>query len=332
MQFHCPISGRSFIIPVFSGVSFPARVRVHPAVEYLTHNKTILRMGMFTRQDYIQSLTETELILATSALLDMNKLIHIHCPIKPNISLLREGFTRLYSATAFCASFSKIHTLPGYSIDEHTKDLSGLLHGWLEEIDAEKATQRKRYREEILSRMEDRFNRKLRKKLFAGKTLFHQLIDYKQLEWMFGCMGIPEDDWETYRSVIYSDVWGNIKVEKATTYLLEVEQYLEAWYSLNNHKPLLQKQIHRQISELLDIGAALPKEYYVKDAEGNIEDTDYGKLDSYRKVIKPKLIFRPIAQEITKAPLSDRPKREDYTSVREYAVAIVAWNRKNVVK
>lgn len=333
MRLKCPITGMVILIQAFSGIDYPERTRIHPTIEYLSHNQTILRMGKFGTQEFVNGLSDNELILATGALIYMNPQIQIHCPFKPNLNILRQSFTRLYSATAFCNSYARKHQLPGYSINSSTNDLGGLLLGWLDEIDEEKASVRKRYREEILSRMEDRFNRKLRKKLFAGKSLFHHLIDYKQLEWLFDCMGIPKDDWDLYREILYADVWKNLQIPKVTTYLLELEKYLEDWFSMNNHKSILARHIHKLIGDLMDLGAALPKEYYVKDADGNIESTEYGKQESFRKVIKPKLIFKPIFAEVaTKAPTADRPKREEFVSVREYAAAILIWNRKNILK
>lgn len=336
MKFVCPLSGIGYRFNAFTGLignSIP--YQIHPCIVQLTDKRSILRQGIFVRQEFINSLSHPELVLAITSLLKLNPLIDFHSPVSlnsDNLKIPRENFIRLFHATSFCLSYSRLSSLPHYSINSTTSDLSSLFLGWLEEIESAKESTRKRFREETLSRMEKRFNRKLEKNLYSGKTIFHQLIDYKHLEWLFDCMSIPSDDWDEYRTILYNDVWQNLKVDKVTTRLLELEKYLEDWYSLGNQKRIVQKRIHVLISELLDLGAALPRDYYVADADGNIESTEYGKQDSFRKVIKPKLIFRPIEAEVTLAPISDRPKRTDYGTTLEYANALLAWNRKNIIR
>jgi hypothetical protein len=329
MKFSCPISGKILTYVAFSNLLPTARI--HPVIDSLTSNNYILRNSKFAKQEFINQITDDELLLATGALLHLNPLIHIHAPINPIYPILRENFSRLYYATGFCLSPRNRIGLPGYSITPDTANLLSLLSGWIEEIEDEKKSIRKRYREEILSRLEERHNKKLRNRIFGGKVLFHQLIDYKTLEWLFDCMGIPNADWDCYRTILYNDVWENLRFDKFSTRILELEAYLESWYSLNSHKPILAKHIHHQLSEFMDLGGSLPKDYYVQDEEGNIESLKYGNQDSFKRVIKPKLIFKPIHEQVIKPSASNRPKKEEFIDLKAYAKAILEWNRKNIL-
>lgn len=79
------------------------------------------------------------------------------------------------------------------------------------------------------------------------------------------------------------------------------------------------------------MGGHLPNDYYTEDENGNIESLKYGHLESFSKVVKPKLVFNLIASQ-TKPTAEPKPKREDYPSVREFALALSSWGRKNELR
>lgn len=331
MKYICPVSGIRFSVPYFSILELPEETRIHPAVVSLTNNSLILRNAKWSQQKFLSTLSPQELILGASALLILNPKIEIHSPIRPSLSLLRDQFPRLFFACSFIRSYERKANLPGYSINPSTSDLSGLLDGWLEEVEDEKKKIRKRYREEVLDRMKERHERKLRKRLLSGKTLFHHLIDRNSLEYLMECMGIPRDDFPSYHSVLYGDIWENLRTQGCAQRLLEFEAYLDHWFSLSNYKLILQRHVSYQIGEFLDMGGHLPNDYYTEDENGNIESLKYGHLESFSKVVKPKLVFNLIASQ-TKPTAEPKPKREDYPSVREFALALSSWGRKNELR
>lgn len=304
--------------------------KVHPAVEVLTHNQLILRSGKFSQQKFLIGLNDSELSIAAGALLALNPLVDFHHPINPTTEVLRDNFSRLYFATGFIRTLrSPTSVLPRYSITAETCHLRNLFDGWLGEVEDEKLKIRKRYREEVLSKLEERYTKRLKHRIYAGKTVFHQLMDYRVLEWLFERMDIPQDDWDGYRKVIYNDIWENLRTKDCALRLLELEAYLESWYSLGTHKPILHRRIHAQLSEFLDMGGSLPAGYYNRTEDGEIESPSFGKQDSFKKIIKPKLVFSPVFAPKAQKSLDTKPIRTDFKSTVEYAKALLEWNRKN---
>lgn len=324
--YHCPISGIKFKCPGLDLLEIPPQVRRHPVVDSLAEKQYILRNSKFSKQSYIIQLNQTELLLATSALIVLNPLVELHCPIAPDIGNLQENFHRLYYATGFIRTQRNPAILPRYSITPESAHLRFMLDGWLEEIEDERNKIRRRYREEILSAMESRQAKKLRTKILAGVTLFHRLIDYKVLEWIFERAGIPQDDWDVYRKVLYNDIWGNLRMDNCSLRLLELEGYLEAWYSLGAHKPIILRRIHHQLSEFLDMGGSLPGSYYSPTGE---PVKQFEQQESYKKVVKPKLLFSPVFAPKLVQNQESKPVRENFPSLQEFAKAILAWSRKN---
>jgi hypothetical protein len=314
----------------FESLGIPTLTRIHPAIEFMAKDSWILRQGKLQQQKVIVQLEETELLIATATLLHINPLVEFHSAISPNMGLLRENFSRLYYATGFIRTLRNPSAdLPGYSITPNSNDLSSLFDGWLGEIEDEKKKLRKKFRDETLSKLEERYNKRLKTRIYAGRQLFHQLIDFKVLEWLFDRMGIPEDDWDVYRKIMYNDIWENLRTADCAKRLLELEQYLEAWFSLGVHKPIVHKRLHHQLSEFLDMGGSLPVGYYTKNSDGEIESPNFGSLESFKKIIKPKLAFSPVFTPVTQKSLSTKPVRGDYGSVPEFARALVEWSRKN---
>ncbi len=329
IKYQCPISGIGFQFFGFDSIELGLQHRNHPAIDSLLHNQLILRSAKFSHQKFLIGLNPTELTISVAALLALNPLIDVHTPINPSIEVLRDNFTRLYFATGFIRNLRNPSILPRYSITESTRDLVGMFDGWLTEVEDEKQKIRKRYKEEVLSRLEERYAKRLRNRIFAGKTVFHQLIDYRVLEWLFERMGVPEDDWDCYRRVLYNDIWENLETENCALRLLELEGYLESWYSHGTHKPILRRRIHHQLSEFLDMGGSLPANYYSRDSAGEIESAAFGGQESFKKVVRPKLVFSPVFAPKAQKSISTKPIRSEFQSVQEFAKAIVDWNRKN---
>lgn len=326
INYQCPISGIRFKYSGFDGLGLSLQIRKHPVVETLTEKQLILRSLKFSQQKFLITLQPTELVLAASALLCLNPLVDIHCPINPDIEFLRDNFSRLYFATGFVRTLRNPGVLPRYSITEDSCHLRFMLDGWIEEVEDEKQKIRKRYREEVLSRMEERFTKKLKTKILGGVTLFHRLMDYKVLEWLFEQMGIPPDDWDAYRKVVYNDIWENLRTKDCSLRLLELEGYLENWISLGAHKPILQRRIHHQLSEFLDMGGSLPASYYTAEGE---PAKQFAQQDSFKKIVKPKLAFSPVFAPKVVTNSESKPKKEDFPNLQEFAKAILAWSRKN---
>jgi hypothetical protein len=329
IKFACPYTGIGFQFFGFDALELQVQSKPHPAIETLTHHQFILRQAKFSQQKFLLTLNPTELTVAAASLLSINPLIDFHHPIDPAIETLRDNFSRLYFATGFIRTLKNPEVLPHYSITKDTSNLVALFDGWLTEVEDEKNKIRKRYREEVLSRMEERYTKRLRNKIFGGKTLFHQLVDYKVLEWLFERMDIPQDDWDGYRKVLYNDIWENLRTPECALRLLELEGYLESWYSLGSHKPIIHRRIHAQLSEFLDMGGSLPPNYYTKSADGDIESPNFGNQDSFRKVIKPKLVFSPVFAPKAVKAADTKPDRKDFASTVAYAKALLDWNRKN---
>jgi hypothetical protein len=314
----------------FESLEIPTLSRLHPAVEFMSKDAWILRQGKFQQQKAIVKLTETELLCATAALLNINPLIEFHHPLNPHFGTVQDNFSRLYYATGFIRNLRNAKSiLPSFSITESSSSLSSLFDGWLEEVEDEKKKIRKRFRDETLSRLEDRYNKRLKARIYSGRQLFHQLIDYQVLEWLFDRMGIPSDDWDSYRRVLYNDIWENLRTPECAKRLLELEQYLEAWYSLGVHKPIVHKRIHHQLSEFLDMGGSLPAGYYSHTSDDRIESKEFGNLESFKKIVKPKLAFSPVFKPVAQKSLGTKPIRGDYATVQEFARALVEWSRKN---
>ena len=331
MKFLCPLSGKRWSVPYFNNLEIPEESRIHPAVVSLTKNNRIFRQGVWATTKFLQTISPDELIFGTAALLSLTPNIEFHNPISPVISVLRNEFPRLYFACSFVKSYERKSNLPGYSINQQSCDLLGLLGGWLEEVEDEKKKIRRRYREEILDRMQERHERKLRNRLLAGKTLFHHLIDPKTFIYLMECMGIPSDDFPYYQAVMYGDIWENLRTNGCAQRLLEFESYLDHWYSLSNYKLILQRHVSYQIGEFLDMGGHLPADYYTEDEHGNIESLKYGHLESFHKVIKPKLVFN-LKPSTIKPTAEPKPTREQFPTIREYAIALSNWARKNEIR
>lgn len=329
IKFRCPYTGIGFQFFGFDSLELQQQSKPHPAIETLTHHQLILRSAKFSQQKFLVSLNQTELTVAAAALLVINPLVDFHHPINPDTETLRDNFSRLYFATGFIRTLRNPECIPRYSITESTCNLVSLFDGWLSEVEDEKQKIRKRYREEVLSRAEERYAKRLRTRIMAGRTLFHQLIDYRVLEWLFERMDIPQDDWDVYRKVIYNDIWENLRTKDCALRLLELEAYLENWFSLGVHKPILHRRIHHQLSEFMDMGGSLPPSYYTRNEDGEIESPNFGKQESFKKIIKPKLVFSPVFAPKAQMQLSTKPTREQFNSTAEFAKALVDWNRKN---
>lgn len=329
IRFRCPLSNLGMHFYAFEGLDIPQLNRIHPAIEFMSTDAWILRQGKFQQQKYILSLNDTELLCASATLLKLIPNVEFHTYIEPEFGVLRENFSRLYFAAGFFRSYRNHSNLPGYSITDSSRSLSALFDGWLGEVEDERNKIRKRFKDETLSRLEERYNKRLKTRIYAGRQLFHQLIDFKVLEWLFERMDIPEDDWDGYRKVLYNDIWENLRTPQCSLRLLELEGYLESWYSLGVHKPILHRQIHHQLSEFLDMGGSLPANYYTKNSDGEMESVQFGNQDSFKKVVKPKLVFSPVFNPVAQKSTGTKPDRSQFESVSAYAKALVDWNRKN---
>ena len=315
-------------LPEFQG--FNPDLYIHPFIQY---GKYWLESNPnFIQADKLESYSPNERHLLLANLLYHSPIIKFqhpkaegHSPITISPSLLLANFAPTYSIIQWTANISEnnLALLPQFSITKDSADLMSFVEGYVPTLLELRNKIRNHDRDQALDRALERLDKMAKRRIAFGR----QPLNRESLLFIFSCSKIPESLREFYIELFHLEpIRIATSVDNPIVNMLDLEEYLEDWYSSSLIKLFALKIIRQRIQILKELGCTLPSEYFVFDeATGEYKPTfktRSGPTFSFSG-------FKPSEAPVEVAPKLQIPKpmKAQFEGIAPYARALAAWHR-----
>ncbi len=311
MQLTCKYSGVSFTLESFKGIN-PTNWE-HP---FLSHGKDLyLSPSLGNIDNFIPySVTERRLIYI-AMLRYLTPLISFEAYAEPADNLVLTSFPELRSIALWVKARPKaiLEELPLFRVDADTCNMVSFVEGYLPELATIRKQIRGRNNDAALDRVLARLDAQAKRREAFGK----EPLTTETLYWIFRAASIPECDWEFYRSYLYNPPLSvALKLNNPVANLLDLEEYLEAWFSTSIIKIYLLRRVRYYLEQLSELGLSLPATYYELDNETG----EY--VAKHKTTSASRFTFKQVEPLVVKV---GKPERKNYDTPVAFAKALAQW-------